>query len=266
MVIQSSKTGFELNNKVALISGGAQGMGEEIYYEFSKLGAKISMADIQPDKGNIVINKIKKSGGEAIFFETDATIYDSVEKCVKKTLEVFGTIDILVNVVGLNIFTSVEEWTLDSFDRIIRINLYSPWHFCKAVIPEMMRKKKGKIVNFASGAGIQGVPKELAYVAAKHGVVGLTRALAVDLGGYYINVNAICPASTVTPMLLSDTGGGEIWMKKAILEFPIPRLGRVSDQAKAAAFLSYDASDWITGAILPVDGGLTSCVRAHHNE
>ena len=254
----------QLENKVAIVTGGASGIGEAICLEFALQGAMICIADINLEKAKTVIRKIEEFGGEVLASEVDISDYKSVIRTVTKTLERFGSIDILVNCAGWHQFLPVEEYSEGMWEKIRSINLDGPWNFCKAVMPELIKKRSGKIINIGSAAGILSIPKAAPYTIAKHGVIGLTRALAVDLAPYQINVNCICPSTIDTPLLREATKPEFI---KGMLErIPLGRLGKLSDVSKSALFLASPDSDWITGVVLPVDGGLTCCIRAHHYE
>lgn len=254
----------QLKGRVAIITGGGSGIGEGICMEFASQGAKIAIADINIEKADLVAQKINNNGGECIAKKVDATIPKQIKTFVEEILKKFKNIDILVNCAGYNEFSPIEKVTNEQFENLLRTNLFSQWFFCKEVIPVMMKKKYGKIVNIGSGCGILGIPKALPYTTAKHGVIGLTRALAIDLGPSFINVNCITPGTVLTPLL--EKACTKKFCEITLQRYPIPRLGIPKDIAKAALFLVSAASDWITGVVLPVDGGLTCCIRAHHME
>ncbi len=251
-----------LSDKVAIVTGGASGIGRGISLEFASQGAVVAIADINAQGAVKVADEIHELGGEAIALEVDICDYRKVTAAAAQALERFGRIDVLVNNAGWNKPLLPEEYTIDLWEKTLAINLEGGWYFCQAVIPHMMKKRSGKIINIGSGAGILGTPKAAPYIIAKHGVSGLTRALACDLGPYNINVNCICPGSVETPLLYEVLTPQN---RQAILnQYPMPRLGKPSDIAKAALFLASADADWITGVILPVDGGLTCCIRARH--
>jgi NAD(P)-dependent dehydrogenase (short-subunit alcohol dehydrogenase family) len=253
-----------LAGKAAIVTGGGSGIGEEVSVQFSEHGASVAVADINPESGECVTRRILESGGQATFLHVDVRECNQVQQAVSRAIEAFGTVDILVNCAGLNTFKDVQEVSYELWDRIRSINLDGAFNFCRAVIGTMIQQRSGKIINIGSAAAIKAIPKALPYVAAKHGLVGLTRALAVDLGPHNINVNCICPGPIQTPLLERETNPAfREGITKAI---PLDRLGKPSDIAAAALFLASPQSDWITGVILPVDGGLVSCVRAHHYE
>ena len=253
---------LKLKNRVAVVTGGASGIGEAICIEFAKEGAAIAIADRDLEKGDALALRIRKTGGRISAFMVDVRDAALVAQTVSRILEMFGTIDILVNCAGINKFKPVYEFSTEEWEAIRSVNLDGPWHFSRAVMKVMMEKRYGKIVNIASTAGIRATPHASPYSTAKHGLVGLTKTIAVDLGPFGINVNCICPASIDSPLLRESTS--EAYRQKMIERLPLGRLGRADDIAKAALFLASDEASWITGAILPVDGGLTCCNYAKH--
>ena len=251
-----------LNNKVAIVTGGASGIGEGICLEFASQGALVAVADINGRRAESLVKRMEELGTRAVALAVDVCDPEQISKAVTKTTEKLGTIDILVNCAGWNNLKPAYEYTIEEWEKIRSINLDGPWHFCQAVIPEMMKKKSGKIVNIGSGSSLRAIPHAAAYVAAKHGLAGLTKALAVDLGPYHINVNCICPASVNTPLLQSSTTPA--FQQAMAKRLPLGKIGEVCDIAKATLFLASQDSNWITGVILPVDGGLMSCSYAQH--
>ena len=263
MADQSSSSG-QLQGKVAIVTGGASGIGEGICMEFTRQGAVLAIMDIDGPGGARVAKAIEQLDGKAIASETDVTDDKGVKAEVEKTVQRFGAVDILVNCAGWNHFVPPDAYSMELWRKIRSINLDGMWNTCHAVMPEMMGKRSGKIINIGSAAAVRAIPQAASYSIAKHGVVGLTRALAVDLGAYNINVNCICPATIETPLLMEATNPA---FKEGMLRsIPMGRLGKLSDVAKAALFLASPDSSWITGVVLPVDGGLTACIRAHHFE
>ena len=253
-----------LKDKVAIVTGGASGIGEEICRVFAEAGAHIAVADFNAKAGDKVISKIEAKGRKGILLNVDIREYQAVTESVTRVIEIFGKLDILVNCAGFNKFIEVEEITPEFWQEIRSVNLDGSWNFCNAVIGPMIKRGRGKIINIGSAAAVLAIPKALPYVVAKHGVVGLTQALAVDLGPHNINVNCICPGPVETPLFESSTSAS--FRNGMIRSVPLARLGQPSDIAQAALFFASAGSDWITGATLPVDGGLLCCVRAHHFE
>lgn len=253
-----------LKEKIAIVTGSGSGIGEEIAAEFARQGARVAIADINAPAAQRVVEKIERSSGKAMVLEVDICDPQKVKAAAARVVEAFGTIDILVNCAGFNQFVAVEDVTPELWERIRSINLDGSWNFASAVLPVMMKRRRGKIINIGSAAAVKAIPKALPYVVSKHAIVGLTRALAVDLGPYNINVNCICPGPVETPLLEKSTSA--TFQQQIAATLPLGRLGKPSDIAQAAVFLASSASDWITGVVLPADGGLVSCVRAHHWE
>lgn len=252
--------GMRLAGKVAIITGAASGMGRAMSLLFSNEGAKITVVDIAEDRGRAVVDEIKKKGSEAIFVKADVGSIQDAERAVKKCGEMFGGVDILVNNAGTNprgtvVTTSEEEW-----NRVISVNLDAAFRFSKYAIPEMIRRGGGSIVNIASVNGLVAFENEAAYDASKGGLVMLTRSMAADHAKDKVRVNCICPGITDTPMFkrtVSSYSDQEAFLEKARKMHPLGRLGKPEDIAHAALFLVSDESSFITGAILPVDGGYT---------
>ena len=249
-----------LLDKVAIVTGGASGIGRGICAEFARQGANVAVADINFDGANQVAEEIMKEGGKAFAVDVDLTDPSRVAGAVDSVLQQAQTIDILVNCAGWNTLKPVQQFSKKEWEKIRSLNLDGPWHMSQAVMPTMIEQQHGKIINIASGSGILAQPHMSAYGTAKHGLVGMTKTLAVDLAKYQINVNCICPATVATPLAMESTS--EAYRQFQTERIPLGRLGKVSDVAKASLFLSSSESDWITGVILPVDGGLTCCAMA----
>jgi len=253
-----------LEQRVAVVTGGASGIGEEICRQFSREGATVIIADLNGESAQKLAGELKAAGRAAAVRCVDIRDTQKVKEAADQTADEFGTIDVLVNCAGYNKFVAPDEVTPDLWDRFLSVNLDGSWNFAAAVMPYMMRQQKGKIINIGSAAAVRANPKCLPYVVAKHGIVGLTRALAVDLGPYQINVNCICPGPIETPLFAQSTTPE--FARQIRERIPLDRLGKPRDIASAAVFLASCASDFITGVILPVDGGLVCCNRAHHYE
>ena len=256
--------GGVLHGKVALIVGGASGIGAGMSAEFAEQGAAIAVADMNREGAEAAARQVEQQGGQGLAVAADIRDRGQVKRAVARVLEGLGTVDILVNCAGINQFGRADEFTVEDWERIRSVNLDGTWNCCQAVMPEMIRKSVGKIVNIGSGSALRATPHAAPYVITKHGIAGLTKALAVDLGPHHINVNCICPASIDTPLLRQGTS--EAYRAAMTNRLPLGRLGKVSDIAKAALFLVSDDADWITGVVLPVDGGLNCCSFAHHVE
>ena len=245
---------MKLQNRVAIVTGGGKGIGREICLGLSKQGAKIVIAELDIENSNKVIEEIKDSGSEAIAIKTDISNENSVKNLIFETIKKFNKIDILINNAGIRHVKKLDDHNLNDWNDMLSVNLTGPYICCKAVIPEMKKVGKGKIINFGSIASFMGRPDRVGYVAAKSGVLGLTRALAIDLKGTNINVNTICPGLISTPFnkkYAEDPTHGEKWGKETI----VGRWGLPSDIVGAAIFLSSDDSDFINGTEIKIDGG-----------
>jgi len=245
---------MKLKDRVAIVTGGGKGIGEEICLGLSREGARIVIAEIDIENSEEVIKKIQNNGSEAIVIKTDVSEENSINNMVAEAIKHFGKIDILINNAGIRHIKKLLDHTKKDWDEMIAVNLTGPYLSCKAVIPHMIKQGKGKIVNFGSIASFMGRPDRVGYVAAKSGVLGLTRALAVDLTRKNINVNTICPGLISTPFnkkFAEDPTHGEAWGKETI----VGRWGLPTDIVGAAVFLSSDESDFINGSEIKIDGG-----------
>lgn len=243
-----------LEGKVAIITGAGQGIGEEIARRFAAEGAKIVIADISEESAIRVATKIGEIGCDVLGVKTDVTSIPSIENCVKVTVGKFGKVDILVNCAGVFLQAPVSETTESIWDRTLDIDLKGYFFFIKAVIPQMIKQGAGKIINIASNAAEAGFPNSAAYCAAKAGVVGLTKALAVELAPQHINVNAIGPCNVRTPMNAHLMANPEFY-KFMVHNTPWGRVSVPQDVSPAAAYLASEESDYVTGHTLYVDGG-----------
>ncbi len=245
---------MKLLNKVAIVTGGGKGIGEEICLGLGKEGAKIVVADLDKDNSINVVKKIIQNYGDAHYVETDVSSEESVKNLILETINRYNQIDILINNAGIRHVKKLEDHNLSDWNEMISVNLTGPFICCQAVIPQMKKIGKGKIINFGSIASFMGRPDRVGYVAAKSGILGLTRALAIDLKGTNINVNTICPGLISTPFnkkYAEDPTHGEQWGKETI----VGRWGLPSDVVGAAVFLSSDESDFINGSEIKIDGG-----------
>jgi NAD(P)-dependent dehydrogenase (short-subunit alcohol dehydrogenase family) len=245
---------MRLQGKVAVVTGGASGIGKAIAAAYVREGARVALVDIDEAKGKQAAAEIS-TNGEAISVRTDVTDSASVNQMAAEVDRRFGRIDILVNNVGVRITKPFLEHTDADWNVMIATNLTGPFFCARAVTPFMIRGGRGRIINTASIASFVGRPNRVAYVSAKSGLLGMTRALAIDLGGSGITVNAIAPGSINSPMNASQAADADHdWGK----ETPVGRWGTPEDIANAALFLALDESSYITGAELKVDGGWVS--------
>ena len=245
---------MKLKNKVVVVVGGASGMGAAIATLFSREGASVVIADIDKQKIDEVTNQIQAFGGRVCAIPTDIVDEKQVEKLVTTVTKDFHRIDVLVNTVGTFQFSPAEELSLEDWRRLLDINLTGVFLCCREVGKVMIGQKSGKIVNFSSTAGLCAVPYSVHYTAAKHGMVGLTKTLAVEWAKHNIHVNCICPGATATPMLLESTT--EEFRAARSRRIPLGRFGKPEEQAHVALFLSCSDSDYVTGSVVTTDGGV----------
>jgi NAD(P)-dependent dehydrogenase (short-subunit alcohol dehydrogenase family) len=247
-----------LNGKVALITGGASGIGRATALLFARKGAAVAVVDVNEPEGKAVVQKIIDEGGQAIFVRGDVTRAADCQLAVQQAFEQLGKLDILFNNVGIIRRTSVVETSEEEWDRVMATNVKSVFLLSKYAIPIMAEAGGGVIINTASNWGLVGGQNAASYCASKGAVVLLTKAMAVDHGAQNIRVNCICPGDTDTPMLRSEArqlGKPEEQFLAESAQRPLQRVGRPEEIAQAALYLASDASSFITGIALVVDGG-----------
>jgi NAD(P)-dependent dehydrogenase (short-subunit alcohol dehydrogenase family) len=251
---------MRLENKVAIITGGGDGIGQASAMMFAKEGAKVVIADIKPENGNKTVDMVKSVGGVAMFVQVDVSKADGVENMVKKTIEAYGKIDILINSAAVFVEATVLNTSEEDWDRIMDINLKGIFLCCKYTIPEMIKAGKGSIVNIGSEAGITGFKNQTAYDASKGGVVNMTRAMALDFAEKNIRVNCVCPGTTETPMVKQAiaVAPDPAQARRNFSSRPLLRLGRPEEIAAGILYIASDESEYATGAIIAIDGGKTA--------
>ena len=249
---------LELKNKVAIITGARRGMGKSHALTLAKAGAKVVVSDISKEECQIVVEEIKKNGGEAIAVKCDVTKKSEVDNMVKTAVEKWGKVDILVNNAGIAEFASFLEMTEEQWDKTLDINLKGYFLCSQAAAKEMVKQKSGGVmVNIASVAmGQQGIGfSNIAhYCASKGGIVGMTEALAVELASYNIRVNAVAPGMIETPMI--DTVKSDPKTLEALMaRVPLRRIGKPEEVSNLVLFLVSDDSSYMTGSTVVIDGG-----------
>lgn len=243
----------QLENRVALVTGAASGIGKETALLFAREGAKVVVSDIAEDDGNTVVSEIEDGGGEALFVRADTSKPGDHEELVQKTVEKFGQLDIAVNNAGIGGPQGpVGEYPVEGWDNIIAINLSGVFYGMNRQIPAMLDSGGGSVINMASILGSVGSPGVAGYVAAKHGVVGLTKSAALDYGDQNIRVNAVGPGYIKTP-LLDEMDEEQI--NQLVGLHPMGRLGKPEEIAELVLWLASDKSSFVTGSYHPVDGG-----------
>ncbi|MEJ2412215.1 MAG: glucose 1-dehydrogenase [Anaerolineales bacterium] len=248
-----------ITEKVAIVSGGASGIGKACAELFASAGAKVVILDIDVKRGKEVSEQIMGRGGKAIFVSCDVSDYESTKTAVERAVDAYGKIHFLVNAAGIAIRASVVDTSESDWDRTIAVNLKSVYLLCKHAIPLIEKAGGGAIINLASGWGLVGGKDAAAYCASKGAVVLLTKAMALDHGSQNIRVNCICPGDTKTPMLQAEAEKLGIPFDQLVEESsrqrPLGRIGDPEEIAQAALFLASSGSGYITGAALVVDGG-----------
>jgi NAD(P)-dependent dehydrogenase (short-subunit alcohol dehydrogenase family) len=247
-----------LSGRVALITGGASGIGRATALLFARQGAAISVVDIDGSGAHAVSQMLEDRGGRAISVSCDASRAADCQRAVQQTLERLGGLDILVNNAGIIRRATVMETSEADWDRLMATNVKSVFLLSKYAIPEMVRSGGGVIINTASGWGLVGGRRAAAYCASKGAVVLLTKAMALDHGDQGIRVNCICPGDTDTPMLRAEAkqlGESDEEFLALASDRPLGRVGSPEDIAQAALYLASDGSSFVTGTALVVDGG-----------
>ena len=248
-----------LSGKVALVTGGSTGIGRASALTFAREGAQVVVADVVADKAEETVRLIKEAGGEARCIKTDVTRAAEVEAMVRFTLDAYGRLDCAHNNAGIEgTVSNTAEYAEADWDRVIGVNLTGVWLCMKYEIPPMLEQGGGAIVNTASGAGLIGAPGMPAYVASKHGVVGLSKTAALEYAKAGIRVNAMCPGVIETPMVERLTSGNPGMMEGFVSIHPVGRAGQPQEIAEAVVWLCSDAASFVTGHAMSVDGGITA--------
>jgi NAD(P)-dependent dehydrogenase (short-subunit alcohol dehydrogenase family) len=247
-----------LKGKRALITGAASGIGRATALLFAREGAAVSIVDLDEEGGQAVAQTIAKDGGCAIFVRSDVTQADDCQRAVEQTVSELGGLDILVNNAGIIRRATVLETSEAEWDQVMAVNVKSVYLLSRYAIPVMAEAGGGVIINIASGWGLVGGRRAVAYCASKGAVVLLTKSMALDHGEQNIRVNCICPGDTDTPMLRDEAqqlGEPTEQFLAEAAQRPLGRIGSPEDIAQAALYLASDASSFVTGTALVVDGG-----------
>jgi NAD(P)-dependent dehydrogenase (short-subunit alcohol dehydrogenase family) len=250
-----------LSGKVALVTGGASGIGRATALTFAREGAKLVIADTNEEGGQQTIHMITEQGGEAIFVRTAVSQAVEVQALISKAVETYGRLDCAHNNAGISGFgiagdayALTAEYPEERWHQVIAVNLTGVWLCIKHEIPQMLSQGSGAIVNTASAWGLVGAPGASAYVASKHGVVGLTKTAALKYATQGIRVNCVCPGYIETPMTAPGMEDPE-QRAQIVARHPVARLGQPEEVAEAVVWLCSDAASFVTGHTMTVDGG-----------
>lgn len=252
-----------LQDKVAFITGGGQGIGRATALLFAREGAGIGILDKLGDHADAVAAEIDDAGGRAVAFGGDVSVREQVADAIDQTAKAFGGLNVLVNNAGVALTRPFVDTTPEDIDFLVDVNLKGVIYASQAAIPHMIRAGGGAIVHDASNAGLVGRPWQPVYGATKAGIISLTKAMGLSLAKDGIRVNCVCPGSIDTPMLraaLATSGDFETNWRRTEMVIPMGRIGEPEDIALATLFLASEDAKYITGVALPVDGGRTAGV------
>ncbi|MGE7611460.1 SDR family NAD(P)-dependent oxidoreductase [Paenibacillus sp. NPDC101420] len=250
---------MRLKDKIIIITGAGSGIGKSTAALFASEGATVIIADVQEDSGKAAVTEIEATGGNAMFIPCDVTDASSTTVMADQVFNTFGCIDVLFNNAGISGVGAVHEVSEEVWERVMRVNVTGVFLTCKAVLPYMMKTKKGSIINMSSGIAEIGVAERASYSASKGAVLSLTKAMQVDYAPYGIRVNALLPGTIMTPFVEGylktslDPEASVAAIKRRQLS---GELGKPEDVARAALFLASDESGFVMGSPLYVDGGL----------
>lgn len=249
---------MRLTNKVALITGGTSGIGRATALLFAEEGARVAITGRNRERGNEVIAELERLGSKGLFIQADVRLAADCERAVGATVAAFGRLDVLFNNAGVYVANDAIGCSEDEFDSQVDTSLKGSFLMSKCALPHMIKGGGGSIVNNSSGWGYTGGARAVAYCAAKGGLLVMTKAMAIDHGRHGIRINCICTGDTVTPMEREDARNrGMSWEAyvQAASDRPLGRMGEPIEIARAVLFLACEESSFITGAVLPVDGG-----------
>lgn len=249
---------FDLSGKTAIVTGGSKGLGLAMAAGLASAGANIMLVNRNEEEGNQAAAALSKAFPvKCSAFSGDVVNPTQMEAMAEKTMETFGSIDILINSAGINIRGAIDELSLEDFQKVLNVNVTGTWLCSKAVIPFMKKAGRGSIINLASTLGLVGLANRTPYTSSKGAVVQMTRALGLEMAPFNINVNAICPGPFLTEMNLpiADTEEGKKFVVGATA---LGRWGELKEIQGAAIFLASDAATYMVGSMLTVDGGWTA--------
>jgi NAD(P)-dependent dehydrogenase (short-subunit alcohol dehydrogenase family) len=246
---------------MALVTGGGTGIGQAIAVALAREGARVAVAGRRKDKLEQTLRLIRQAGSEALAIACDVTRAADAERAVQEAEDCFGSVNVLVNNAGIMSVSTIETVSEDEWDRIMSTNVKGPFLMSRAALPVMRRAGGGSIIHIGSVLGVAAIRDRAAYCASKGGVAMLTKAMALDHAQDKIRVNCICPSiveSAMTENLFADTEAGRMARESRLATIPLRRFGKPNDIAGLAVFLASDESAWMTGTVIPVDGGVTA--------
>jgi NAD(P)-dependent dehydrogenase (short-subunit alcohol dehydrogenase family) len=249
---------LSLEGRVAIVTGGASGIGRGIARRLAEMGCAVAIFDKNQQGAAAAADSISQNGGKALALTCDVTSGEDCRRATEQTVAAFGQVDILCNNAGIVVRKDVATLQQDEWDAVLDVTLKSVYLLSHEVLPHMIRRGRGVIINTGSGWSLKGGPQAAAYCAAKAGVLNLTRAMAIDYGKNNIRVNCVCPGDVETPMLAGECrqlGAEHDEFMKEAANRPLGRVGTPEDVGDTVLFLASDMARWITGACLVVDGG-----------
>ncbi len=248
-----------LDNKVAIVTGGAMGIGKAAAEVLAREGAKVAIGDINEKVGEETTELIRKDGGEVFFQKTDVSVSADVERLINAAVDRYGKLDVLVNNVGIAISGSVADISEEDWSRVLNVNLSGVWRGMKYAIPHMIKNGKGSIINTSSVQSLVGFHDWAGYAASKGAINSLTQQAAIDYAPQQIRINAIAPGTIMTPMnekIFKEMADPAALIKSWNDAHPIGRFGQPEEVANLILFLASDESSFITGEIVRIDGGM----------
>jgi len=252
---------FRLDRKTCIVTGAGSGIGQAIAELFAEAGGNVIVADIKKPTADETVRRIEAAGGQGIALEADVADPASCERLVTEALAQTGRVDALVNNAGLGHVGTILTTAPEDLQRLWSVNLVGAYHLCRQVLPHMLKAGRGSIVNLGSIAGVMGMEDRFAYTVTKHAIVGMTRAMAMDLGASGVRVNAICPGRTLTPFVearMKEYPDPEKFEKQLSAPHTLKRMADPAEIASLALYLASDASSFVTGAAMMIDGGYSA--------
>lgn len=257
--MERSQTNHSFANRVAMVTGGASGIGRAVSLAFAAAGASVLLSDIDEAGGEETVRMIQDASGAASFACVDVTQTDQVDALVQAAVDAYGRLDIAVNNAGLGgPRVRTGEYPQEDWHRLIDVNLHGTWYCMRAELAQMLKQGGGAIVNVSSVAGVVGFPSHAAYAASKHAVVGLTKTAALEYVRKGIRINAVCPGFTETPMVQQEREQYPEYAARLVQGVPARRLGTPEEVAAAILYLCSDQAGFIVGHTLVLDGGITA--------